>query len=94
MEKERFITMLHDLQKLQEEAVLKGVHSFVINTRYCKADPDCGEETDELGIYGHIFLRFDDTEGDYLAFEFFEGEDQATWFRMFNRIKYFISCFS
>lgn len=93
METQRFSEMLHRLQGIQEEAMLRGVHSFEITTRYYKSDPDCGDEPDELGIYGHIFLRGDDTEDDYMSFGFHEFQSQADWVRTYNNIKAFISCF-
>ena len=58
-----------------------------------ESDPDLGDEPDELGITGHIFLRGDDTEGDYMSFGFYESQSQADWVRTYNNIKAFISCF-
>lgn len=93
MEKERTLEMLSNLTALQAEAMVNGVHAFEINARHWKADPDAGDEPDELGITGHIFLRGDDTEEDYMALGFYESQPQADWVRTYNNIKAFISCF-
>ena len=93
MEKERTLEMLSNLTALQAEAMVNGVHAFEINPRNWKAERDRGDEPDELGITGHIFLRGDDTDGDYLPFGFYEIQSQADWVRTYNNIKAFISCF-
>lgn len=93
MEKERTLEMLSNLTALQAEAMVNGVKVFEVAARYCKSDPDLGDEPDELGITGHIFLRGDDTEGDYMSFGFYESQSQADWVRTYNNIKAFISCF-
>ena len=92
MEKERFVKMLHDLQQLQVEATLKGVHSFIIRSCYDKADPSLGDEPDELSIGVTVFLRGDDVEPDYGSFGFYESQEPAEWFRSFNNLKAFVSC--
>jgi hypothetical protein len=92
MEKERFVKMLQDLQQLQMEATLKGVHSFIIRSYYDKADPELGDEPDEFSIGVTVFLRGDDTELDYYRAGFYESQEPAEWFRSFNNLKAFVSC--
>lgn len=93
MEKERTLEMLSNLTALQAEAMVNGVKAFEVTARYLRADPDAGDEPDELSIYGHIFLRGDDTDEDYMSFGFYESQSQADWVRTYNNIKAFISCF-
>lgn len=94
MERERFVKMLGNLWELQTFAMLHGAHTFEITAHYWKSDPDCGDEPDEFGISGCVFLRGDDSEGDYLSFSFYEGQEPADWFRTFNNLKAFVSCLS
>lgn len=92
MDKERFVKMLGDLCELQASATLNGVNSFEIQTHYWKSDPDCGDEPDEFAITGYVYLRGDDSEGDYLRYGFYESQEPADWFRTFNNLKAFVSC--
>ena len=92
MEKERFIAMLHDLQSVQLEATLKGVDCFCLRSSYYKADPESGDEPDELNMEVTVFLRGDDTDADYGSFRFYESQEPDEWFRSFNNLKAFISC--
>lgn len=92
MEKERFVKMLQDLQQLQMEATLKGVHSFIIQSCYDKADPSLGDEPDEFSIDVTVFLRGDDIEPDYHRADFYESQSAADWFRTFYNLKAFVSC--
>lgn len=92
MEKERFVKMLQDLQQLQMEATLKGVHSFIIRSCYDKADPSLGDEPDEFSIDVTVFLRGDDIEPDYHRADFCESQSEADWFRTFYNLKAFVSC--
>lgn len=90
MEKERFLSMLDNLQPIQRAATLNGVYSFDISTKFWKADPTLGDEPDEFVIVVTIFKAFDDSDDDYGRFEFFDDQTPADWFRTLNRIKYFV----
>lgn len=92
MEKERFVKMLHKVQELQAEATLNGVHSFIVRSSYSKADPELGDEPDELIIDVTVFLRGDDIDPDYGSFKFYEDLEPAEWTRTFNNLKAFVSC--
>ena len=93
MERERFEEMLDKVQALQRETTIHGIHSFIVRTAYWKADPELGDEPDELDIDVTVFLRGDDVEPDYYSCKFYESESAADWFRAYNNLKAFVSCF-
>ena len=91
MEAKRFVGALHEVQTLQEQAVLKGIHTFNVDFHYYKSDPELGDEPDELFLSVTVFRTGeDDVDDDYGRFEFWERQDAATWFRTLCNLKSFV----
>lgn len=82
--------MLDHLQAIQRNATLRGISSFEVKTGYWRADPELGDEPDELVIFVTIFRTDSDLDEDYARFEFTESKSGADWWRMLQNIKAFV----
>ena len=90
METKRFLDMLGLLQAIQCNATLHGITSFEVKTAYWRADPELGDEPDELAIFVTIFRTDSELDEDYARFEFTESRSEADWWRMLQNIKAFV----
>lgn len=98
-DRKRMADTLRTLQAIQMWALEHSIYSFQISADvWPLVDEGEGAEglirdygdTEERFLYVTIFLKGNDTEGDYLRVAFGPDDSDQTFFRNFNNIKAFI----